>query len=76
MDKSETSKDAEPTLQIGDKFYDLNTATEMSLAIAKDIKTIDEKIKDYHLQISIAQLAKAKLFDELQKELPKMTEVN
>lgn len=62
-------------IQIGDKFYDLNSVTDLSLAVMKDMKTIDDKIKDYGLQISIAKLAKSKLIAELQKELPKMKEV-
>ncbi len=62
-------------IQIGDKFFDLDTVTDLSLAIMKDMKTIDDKIKDYGLQISISKLAKSKLIEELQKELPKMKEV-
>lgn len=62
-------------IQIGDKFYDLDSVTDLSLAIMKDMKTIDDKIKDYGLQISISKLAKSKLIDELQKELPNMKEV-
>ncbi len=69
---TEAKKDA---IQIGDKFYDLDSVTDLSLAIMKDMKTIDDKIKDYGLQISIAKLAKSKLIEELHKELPKMTEV-
>jgi hypothetical protein len=63
------------TVQIGDKFYDAKTVSELSWAIIKDMKTIEDKIKDYGLQVSIAKLAKAKLIDELYKEVPKMTEV-
>lgn len=63
------------TVQIGDKFYDATTVSELGWAIIRDIKTIDDKAKDYGLQLSIAKLAKGKLIDELQKEIPKMTEV-
>jgi hypothetical protein len=74
MSEQTASKDVD-AIQIGDKFYDLNSVTDLSLAIMKDMKTIDDKIKDYGLQISIAKLAKSKLIGELQKELPLMTEV-
>lgn len=63
------------TVQIGDKFYDAKTVPELAWAIIRDMKTIEDKIKDYGLQVSIGKLAKAKLIDELYKELPKMTEV-
>jgi hypothetical protein len=63
------------TVQIGDKFYDAKTVSELAWAIIKDMKTIEDKIKDYGLQVSIAKLAKAKLIDELYKEVPKMTEM-
>ncbi len=63
------------TVQIGEKFYDAKTVSELGWAIIRDMKTIDDKLKDYGLEMSIAKLAKAKLIDELHKEVPKMTEV-
>lgn len=63
------------TIKIGDKNYDVESVTDLSLALMKDIKTIDDKLKEYGVEMSIAKLAKSKLIEELQKELPKMTEV-
>ena len=63
------------TIQIGDKFYDAKSVSELGWAIIRDLKTIDGKLNDYNLEVSIAKLAKAKLIDELQKEIPAMTEV-
>ena len=62
-------------IKIGDKLYDMNTATDLTLAILKDVKAIEDQLNSYGLQLSIAKLARAKLIDELYKELPKLTEV-
>lgn len=64
------------TIKIGDKYYDSDSITDLSIAIMKDIKTIDDEISKYGIQMSIAKLAKSKLIEELQKELPKMKEVH
>lgn len=63
------------SIKIGDKYYDINTVTDLSVAIMKDLKTIDDELKHYGIQMSIAKLAKSKLIEELQKEIPKMTEI-
>jgi hypothetical protein len=63
------------TIKIGDKQYETESVTDLAIAIMKDVKTIDDQITSYGVQLSIAKLAKSKLIEELQKELPKMTEV-
>jgi|GEM_PF-4104910 hypothetical protein len=62
-------------VKIGEKYYDINTVTELAVALLKDIKKIDDEISRVNLKLSITKLAKIKLLDELTKELPKMTEV-
>ena len=64
------------TLKVGDKHYDIDSATDLAGSIIRDIATIEEEIRKDQIRISIAQLARTKLMDELQKELPKMKEVN
>jgi hypothetical protein len=62
-------------VKIGEKYYDINTVTELAVALLKDIKKIDDELGRVNLQLSITKLAKVKLLDELTKEFPKMTEV-
>lgn len=64
------------SIKIGDKHYDVESVTELSLALMKDMKTIDDQIRHFGVQMSICKLAKSKLIEELQKELPKMKEVS
>jgi hypothetical protein len=63
------------TLTIGDKVYDASTITEMGVNIINDVKKVDQELAHIGLQKSIAELAKVKLMEELQKETEKFTEI-
>jgi hypothetical protein len=63
------------SIKLGEKYYETESVTDLTIAIMRDLKTIDDQIKTYGTQLSIAKLAKSKLIDELQKEVPKMKEV-
>lgn len=63
------------TFQIGDKVYDAASITEHGLNIINDIRKVDGKIADKQLTMSIMQLAKAKLIEELTKETANFKEV-
>ena len=63
------------TISIGDKVYDAQSLTEMGANLINDIKKVEAQIGNYSLQLSIANLAKAKLAEELQKEIPNFKEV-
>jgi hypothetical protein len=62
------------SIKLGEKYYETESVTDLTIAIMRDLKTIDDQIKTYGTQLSIAKLAKSKLIDELQKEVPKMKE--
>lgn len=61
------------TLQIGDKVYDASSVTEIGVNIINDVKKVDQELSRIGLQKSITELAKVKLMEELQKEIPKFT---
>jgi purine-nucleoside phosphorylase len=63
------------TIQIGDVTYDAASVTELGINIINDIRKVDAKIADKQLTVSIMQLAKAKLIEELEKEKSKFTVV-
>lgn len=63
------------TLTIGDKVYEASSITEQGVNIINDIKKVDGELHRLGLQRSITELAKVKLMEELQKELPKFKEV-
>lgn len=63
------------TLTIGDKVYEADSITEQGVNVINDIRKVDTELSRLGLQKSIAELAKVKLMEELQKELPKFKEV-
>lgn len=63
------------TINIGDKVYEADSITEQGVNIINDIQKVEQVLSRQQLEVSITQLAKAKLMEELQKELPKFKEV-
>lgn len=72
---TEAQKTEVKTFQIGEKTYDASSITEHGVNLINDIRKVDAKIADKQLGISIMQLAKAKLLEELDKEVVNFTEV-
>lgn len=62
-------------LTIGEKTYFADSVTEHGSKILGDIQKVEQQVGSYTLQMSIANLAKAKLIEELEKEIPKFKEV-
>jgi len=62
-------------IKIGDKYYAADSLTQTGIALLQDVSLIEQEMKQYTLKISIHQLAKAKLIDELAKEMDKFVEV-
>jgi hypothetical protein len=63
------------TFQIGEKTYDAASITEQGVNIINDIRKVDNMLSQQQLQVSITQLAKTKLMEELEKEKENFTEV-
>lgn len=63
------------TFTIGDKTYDAASITEAGVTIINDIRKVDGLLAQQQLAVSVTQLAKAKLMEELGKEAEKFTEV-
>lgn len=56
------------TIQIGETLYKAESLTEQGVNIINDIKKVDAQLAQQQLSVSITQLAKSKLMEELQKE--------
>lgn len=63
------------TINIGDKVYDADSITEQGVNIINDLQKVDQVLARQQLDVSITQLAKAKLMEALQAELPNFKEV-
>lgn len=63
------------TIQIGEVTYDAASVTELGVNIINDIRKVEGKMADHQLTVSIMQLAKGKLLEELDKEKAKFTVV-
>ncbi len=63
------------TIKIDDKHYDIKSLTERGTNLISNIQRVDTVIERHQLELSISQLAKAKLLEELVKEVPKFKEV-
>jgi hypothetical protein len=59
------------TIKLNNKTYKLDDLGDHEMGILSDIKLVDGELKRVELQKSITTLAKAKLYDELNKALEK-----
>jgi hypothetical protein len=72
---SEAKETELKTIAIGDKVYSADSITEQGVNIINDLQRVDQVLSRQQLDISITQLAKAKLIEELDKEKASFTEV-
>lgn len=63
------------TLQIGETIYDVASLTERGVNIINDIRKVEAQIGHHQINVSIAQLAKAKLLEELNTEAVNFTKI-
>jgi len=63
------------TISIDDKKYDLASVTDLGSNIISNIQKLDSLTNDLQFKLNVNQLARAKLIDELGKEIPKFKEV-
>jgi hypothetical protein len=63
------------TIQIGETLYDVSTVTEQGVNIINDVRSIDNILSQQQLTVSITQLAKSKMIEELEKEAVKFTAI-
>ena len=63
------------TFTIGDKVFEASSITEHGTNIINDLQKVDSILAQQQLQVSITQLAKGKLMEELQKEMANFTEI-
>lgn len=63
------------TVTIGEKIYLADSLTEHGVNIINDVRSVETRIKQLQLDVAIADLARGKLMEELQKEVPKFTEI-
>lgn len=61
--------------KIGDKFYKADSLTKEGAEILQDLKRIEEEIGRRQADVQVAQLARAKLIDELLKESVNFEEI-
>lgn len=59
------------TIKLNNKTYKLDDLGDHEMGILSDIKLVEGEMKRIELQKSITTLAKAKLYDELNKALEK-----
>lgn len=62
-------------IQIGEKYYKEDSITETGRSILNDITKVNQKLGEQQLLLNIIQLAKGKLIEELEKEIPNFEEV-
>lgn len=72
---SEAKETELKTINIGDKVYEADSITEQGVNIINDLQRVDQVLARQQLEVSITQLAKAKLMEALQAELPNFKEV-
>jgi hypothetical protein len=72
---SEAKETELKTISLGDKVYEADSITEQGVNIINDLQKVDQVLARQQLEVSITQLAKAKLMEALQEELPKFKEV-
>jgi hypothetical protein len=72
---SEVKETELKTINIGDKVYEADSITEQGVNIINDLQRVDQVLARQQLEVSITQLAKAKLMEALQEEIPKFKEV-
>ncbi len=63
------------TIKIEGKTYDVKSITDNGAQIIGNIQKIDELISQKQLELNIINIAKAKLIDELVKEVKNFQEV-
>lgn len=63
------------TIQLGDKLYDAESITEHGVHILNDLRKVESQMANHQLTVSIMQLAKSKLTEELEKEMVKFKEI-
>lgn len=72
----ENQENQEPqTISIDGKKYDVASLGEKGTSLIANIQRMDGAIEHKQFELNMAQLAKAKLIDELSKEVPNFTEV-
>lgn len=59
------------TIKLNNKTYKLDDLGDHEMGILSDIKLVEGEMKRIELQRAITELAKAKLYDELNKSLEK-----
>jgi hypothetical protein len=69
------TKDKPKAIKIGEEFYAVDSLTEKSINLFQDIKKVEDRIAQIQLDISIAEVAKTKLYEELIKEKENLTQV-
>lgn len=63
------------TITIDDKKYDLESLTDKAKSIITNLQRVDKLLTQQQFELSIYQLGRAKLLEELAKEVPNFTEV-
>jgi len=63
------------TIKIDNKMYDASSLTERASVLIGNIQRTDEMITRHQIEISIANIAKSKLLEELGKEVPNLVEI-
>jgi len=63
------------TITIDDKKYDMESLTEKSKSIIANLQRVDQLLTQQQFEVSISQLGRAKLLEELAKEVPNFKEV-
>lgn len=63
------------TITIGDKVYDAESITEHGVNVINDLQRVDQVLARQQMDVSITQLAKAKLMEALQAEMVNFVEV-
>ena len=63
------------TIKIGEKAYAVDSMTEYGRNILQDLQKVDGVLNQQQLLVSVTQLAKGKLLEELTKEAANFTEV-
>lgn len=63
------------TITIDDKKYAIDSLTEKGQSIILNLQKVEATLASSQFDVTVAQLAKAKLLDELGKEVQNFTEV-
>lgn len=62
-------------VRLGNKYFDVDSFTERAYALLQDVKKVEEVLQRQKMDVSITELARQMLIEELGKELPNLKEV-